>query len=56
MSGAWALFWRDAWSPIWPNLIASVIWATPAFTIHHVLLRRHITAQLAKQRQDGEQP
>lgn len=31
-----------AWSAIWPNLAASVIWATPAFIAHHVLLRRHI--------------
>lgn len=28
---------------VWPNIVASVIWATPAFTINHVLLRRHIT-------------
>ncbi len=29
------------WGQVWPNLAASVIWATPAFITHHVLLRRH---------------
>ena len=27
---------------VWPNLVASLIWATPAFTIHHVLMKKHI--------------
>lgn len=31
------------WAAIWPNLAASVIWGAPAFTTHHVLMRRHIT-------------
>ena len=31
------------WLQIWPNLAASVILAPPAFTVHHVLMRRHIT-------------
>jgi hypothetical protein len=30
--GAW--LW-SAWLQIWPNLVASVIWATPAFLLHH---------------------
>jgi hypothetical protein len=28
----------DAW---WPNIIASVVWATPAFVISHVVHKRH---------------
>lgn len=28
---------------VWPNVFASLIWATPAFVAQHVLLRRHIT-------------
>jgi hypothetical protein len=36
---AWLL---NAWSQVWPNLAASVIWATPAFVTHHVLVRRHL--------------
>lgn len=32
----------DTWAATWPNLLASVIWATPAFTAHHVLMRRHV--------------
>lgn len=31
------------WTAIWPNLAASVIWTTPAFIVHHKLLKRHIT-------------
>jgi hypothetical protein len=33
------------WLQIWPNLAASVIWATPTFFLHHRLLRRHINRQ-----------
>ena len=38
-----ALAWlnRDVWGPIWPNLIASLIWAPAAFLAHHVAMRRH---------------
>ena len=36
------------WSAVWPNLAASVIWATPAFIGHHVLLRRHIDRRHAE--------
>lgn len=30
------------WAAIWPNLAASVMWATPAFISHHILLKWHI--------------
>lgn len=40
---------RDVWGPIWPNLIASVLWAVPGFTVHHVLMRRHTTRALDAQ-------
>jgi hypothetical protein len=30
------------WSAIWPNLAASVIWATPTFLLHHRALKRHV--------------
>ncbi|NUS29181.1 MAG: hypothetical protein HOV92_33885 [Streptomyces sp.] len=36
---AWLL---AAWSQVWPNLVASVIWATPTFVTHHLLVRRHL--------------
>lgn len=36
------------WSALWPNLAASVIWATPAFVAHHRLIRRHIDRQHAR--------
>lgn len=32
----------STWSAVWPNLLASVIWAAPAFTAHHLLIRRHL--------------
>lgn len=38
--------WSWFVSSVWPNLVASIIWATPAFTAHHLLLRRHITKTL----------
>lgn len=28
----------DAW---WPNIIAAVVWATPAFVISHIVHRKH---------------
>jgi hypothetical protein len=40
-----SLIW-SWWVAIWPNLAASVIWATPAFVAHHLLLRRHISRTL----------
>jgi hypothetical protein len=30
------------WGSVYPNLIASLIWATPAFVTSHVLHRRHV--------------
>lgn len=29
------------WAQVYPNILASIIWATPAFLTHHLLLRRH---------------
>lgn len=29
------------WTALWPNLVASALWALPGFTINHLLLRRH---------------
>jgi hypothetical protein len=37
--GSWL---ASNWSAVWPNLEASLIWATPAFVTHHVLMRRHL--------------
>lgn len=34
------------WTAIWPNLVASLIWAPLAFGAHHVLVRRHITKRI----------
>jgi uncharacterized membrane protein YdjX (TVP38/TMEM64 family) len=50
--GAW-LWW--AWLQIWPNLAASVLWATPAFLVHHRLIRRHINA-VHQDLKEGQQP
>lgn len=33
---------------VWPNLVASGIYDTPAFVVSHVLLRRHVTRTAAK--------
>lgn len=35
----------STWTAVWPNLLASMIWAAPAFTTHHLLIRRHIDKQ-----------
>lgn len=40
---------RDFWGPVWPNLVASVVWAVPGFTVHHVLMRRHTTREIDRQ-------
>lgn len=37
------------WGQLWPNLLASVLWGAPGFTIHHVLTRRHVTAETDRQ-------
>lgn len=37
------------WSQLWPNLLASVLWAAPGFTINHILLRRHHTRAIDAQ-------
>lgn len=38
------------WAQLYPNLLADVIYATPAFVVHHVLIRRHITNEHEKSR------
>jgi len=37
------------WTQLWPNLIASLLWAAPGFTVHHLLMRRHVSTETAKQ-------
>ncbi len=32
----------STWAAVWPNLLASAIWATPAFVTHHLLVRRSL--------------
>jgi hypothetical protein len=60
--------WPDG--GVWSNLAAAVLWATPAFTVHHRLMRRHqsttVRVETAKQteelkahidaRMEGRQP
>lgn len=41
MTGFLAWLNRDVWGPIWPNLVASLVWAPAAFAAHHVGMRRH---------------
>lgn len=38
------------------NLIASALWALPAFITHHLLIRRHITNTLASHLAARKQP
>lgn len=38
----WTLLYRDLWGPVWPNLAASVIWATPVIWMHFKH-RKHLT-------------
>lgn len=40
---------RDVWGPIWPNLVASLVWAPAAFAAHHVGMRRHTTREIQRQ-------
>jgi hypothetical protein len=37
------------WGALWPNLAASVIWGTPALSMHHVAIRRRQDRQHAEQ-------
>jgi hypothetical protein len=41
----------DAW---WPNIIASVVWATPAFVISHAVHKRHADRRHAEVIQEIE--
>lgn len=44
LANAWE--WIYGWYlAIIPNIIASVIWAAPAFYAHHQLLKRHMNRQ-----------
>lgn len=46
----WTLLYRDQWVPVWPNLEASVIWATPVIWLHwwHRKHLKNISARLAE--------
>jgi hypothetical protein len=44
----WALFYRDLWGPVWPNLAASAIVWLPAFLWHHRRVKAHISNEIAK--------
>jgi hypothetical protein len=36
--------WNDYWVQwVVQNLLPNLIWGVPAFTTHHILIRRHIT-------------
>jgi len=37
--------WQHLFPPfdaVWPNIVASVIWATPAFLVSHWAHRKHV--------------
>jgi hypothetical protein len=36
------------WSAVWPNLEASMLWATPAFIASHIVHRRYLRRELAR--------
>lgn len=43
MIHAWHAFFSWPDGGVWANLLAAGLWALPAFTTHHVLMRRHHT-------------
>lgn len=43
----WTLFNRDFWAPVWPNLVANVVWATPVILLH-VMHRKHLAHVLKR--------
>lgn len=45
----WLVFFGWPGGGVWSNLAASALWAPAAFTVHHVLMRRHTTRQIDRQ-------
>jgi hypothetical protein len=43
--------WTNVINPIWPNLAASLLWATPAFVLHQRAVKRHVSAELERHRE-----
>lgn len=37
---------RDLWDPVWPNLVASALWAPAALWWHQSRIRKHVTAEM----------
>ncbi len=48
----WVLFYRDLWVPVWPNLVASALWAPGALWWHHSRLRQHVTDEVERIRDE----
>lgn len=44
----WALLWPDFWQQVYPNILASLIWAVPGFLGQHFAMRRHHRRVLAE--------
>ena len=38
------------WGQVWPNLLANALWVSPAFVVHHVLMRRHSSREHSRTR------
>ncbi len=48
----WRSFFDWPSGGVWSNLLASLMWAAPAFTTHHVLMRRHTSREIDRQTQE----
>lgn len=44
--GVWEIFFGWPNGGVWSNLLASVLWATPALLAHHKLMMRRISKKL----------
>jgi F0F1-type ATP synthase membrane subunit b/b' len=51
LAAVWAFVW-PGWDAVWPNVVASILWATPAFVAHHWLMRRAHARALAQHLDD----
>ena len=45
----WQVFFGWPQGGVWSNVAASLLWAVPGFTAHHVLMRRHTTREIDRQ-------
>lgn len=44
----------DLWVPVWPNIVASVLWVVPGFIWHKTRLQSKLDAQTEEMKQHHE--